>query len=107
MVIINRTKIVVTIGPASETPAMVTDLVRAGADVFRINGSHCTPKKIGQLVRMIRRVDRKLDAGLGIMVDLQGPKIRVGPFLDAEPIWLQAGMKLIISTEPGVVGRAP
>ena len=71
----------------------------------RINGAHCSPSKITQLIKMVRTVDKRLDAGLGVIVDLQGPKIRVGPFADAEPIWLQAGMKMIISTEPGVVGE--
>ena len=100
-----RSKIVATVGPSSDSPEAIGGLVKAGVDVFRINAAHCTPKKIGQLIRRIRKVDRLLKAGVGVMVDLQGPKIRVGSFLNAEPIWLQSGMNLIISTEPGLIGE--
>ena len=100
-----RSKIVATVGPSSDSPEAISGLVKAGVDVFRINAAHCTPKKIGQLIRRIRKVDRLLKAGVGVMVDLQGPKIRVGSFLNAEPIWLQSGINLIISTEPGLIGE--
>jgi pyruvate kinase len=100
----HRTKIVATLGPASDTPEMITRLVRAGVNVFRINAAHCEPRVIRTLIHRIRRVDRELKAGIGVLVDLQGPKIRVGSFVRAEPIWLQAGRELIITTEPGVLG---
>ena len=101
----HKTKIVATIGPASDTPEAITELVGNGVNVFRINAAHCEPELIRQLIRRIRRVGRELRAGIGILVDLQGPKIRVGSFVRAEPIWLQAGRPLIITTEPGVLGE--
>jgi pyruvate kinase len=100
----NRTKIVATIGPASSAKEMIVALIESNVDVFRINAAHCDHKKIRQLIRRIRGVERQLKAGIGILVDLQGPKIRVGSFVRAEPIWLQAGKQLIITTEPGVLG---
>jgi pyruvate kinase len=106
MVTPNRTKIVATLGPATDNEDAVKSLIQAGADVFRINGAHCTPAKITQLIKLVRHVDKELESGIGIIVDLQGPKIRVGSFVDAEPIWLQAGAELTITTEPGVLGQA-
>jgi pyruvate kinase len=106
MVTPNRTKIVATLGPATDSARMVKHLIRAGTDVFRINGAHCSPAMITQLVRLIRQVDKEMGIGIGIMVDLQGPKIRVGSFVGAEPIWLQSGAQLTITTEPGVLGKA-
>lgn len=101
----NRTKIVATVGPACASEAKLRELVVAGVDVFRINAAHSKPQGIAHLIRRIRRVDRRLKRGIGVLVDLQGPKIRVGPFKDAKPIWLRAGQALVISTESGVVGQ--
>jgi len=103
----NRTKIVATVGPASSSESKLQELAVAGVDVFRINAAHTKPGGIAHLIRRIRRVDRKLKRGIGVLVDLQGPKIRVGPFEDAKPIWLKAGQRLVISTESGVIGREP
>src|SRR5262245_39902167 len=102
----NRTKIVATLGPASRDESMVEKLVRAGVDVFRLNCAHTDPRTLQKAIRTIRRVARRLRAMIGVLVDLQGPKIRVGPLADAQPIWLQRGQELIISTRRGVVGRA-
>ena len=102
----NRTKIVATIGPASRTESSLRDLVKAGVDVFRLNAAHSDHKTLVRDIATVRRVARSAGAGIGVLVDLQGPKIRVGPFRDAEPIWLSRGMPLVITTEPGVVGEA-
>jgi pyruvate kinase len=99
-----RTKIVATLGPSSWDIRTIEDLIRSGVDVFRLNAAHLDRRGMERGVRTVRRAARKLGAGIGILVDLQGPKIRVGAFRDAEPIFLQRGQHLVISCEPGVVG---
>ena len=94
--------------PGIDRPAIMSAIPARGGHTHMLDlgaNSHCTPAQIGKLIRRIRRVDRKLGKGLGVLVDLQGPKIRVGMFKNSEPIWLRTGKDLIISTEPGVVGQ--
>jgi pyruvate kinase len=102
----NRTKIVATLGPASRAVESIRDLIKAGVDVFRLNSAHSDHRTLVRDIQNVRSVARSLRAGVGVLVDLQGPKIRVGAFRDAEPIWLARGMPLVISTEPGVIGQA-
>lgn len=102
----NRTKIVATLGPASNSEAKVTDLVKAGVDVFRINCAHADHATIAATVRRVRKISRKLNVGVGILADLQGPKIRVGKLKNAEPVYLRRGATITIDTTPGVVGEA-
>lgn len=73
-----RTKIVATIGPACSTPEMIRELLVTGVDVFRLNMAHGTPDEQAQRVRDIRHVSQELDRPVGILVDLSGPKIRLG-----------------------------
>ncbi|MDA0374255.1 MAG: pyruvate kinase [Planctomycetota bacterium] len=101
-----RTKIVATLGPASRSPRSIEDLIRAGVDVFRINAAHATHDVMREDIRRIRKVAARLKAGVGILVDLQGPKIRVGSFRHAEPIFLVRGQRLLIDCTPGVIGEA-
>ena len=77
---LRRTKIVATLGPASSDPAMIDRLFEAGADVFRINMSHTSPERMREVVAMIRTVEQHHNRPIGILVDLQGPKLRVGSF---------------------------
>jgi pyruvate kinase len=74
----SRTKIVATVGPASAEADVLADLVRAGADVFRLNMAHGGPEQQQPLVDRIRAVSRDLNQPLGILVDLAGPKFRLG-----------------------------
>ena len=99
----NRTKIVATLGPASDDEQTITQLALAGVDVFRLNCAHADHRSLVRTIRRVRRVARNERIGLGILADLQGPKIRVGPFADSQPIWLRSGERVIISTEPGLV----
>jgi pyruvate kinase len=73
-------KIVATLGPASDTLAKIRALVNAGADVFRLNFSHGTAKDHRLSVERIRAIEQELDHPIGILLDLQGPKLRVGHF---------------------------
>ena len=102
----NRTKIVATLGPASNTDSMVTKLVQAGVDVFRLNCAHTDHPTIAATIERVRRVAKKHQRAVGILADLQGPKIRVGRLRNAEPIYLKRGCELVIDVTPNVVGEA-
>ena len=77
-----RVKILATLGPASDSEKVIEALARAGADVFRINMSHASHDVLRDTVAKIRAVEKRLAHPLGILVDLQGPKLRVGRFAD-------------------------
>ncbi len=77
-----RIKILATLGPASNTAAMIEKLHILGADVFRINMSHASHEKAKETYEAIREVEKKFGKPIGILVDLQGPKLRVGKFKD-------------------------
>ena len=85
-----RTKIVATIGPATESPEMIRELILAGATTFRLNFSHGDHSEHAQRAATIRQVAHKLGMHVGILQDLQGPKIRLGRF-NAGPITLAKG----------------
>ena len=75
---LRRTKIVATLGPASSDRNVIAKLFTAGADVFRINMSHTSHDRMRELVATIRAVELEHGRPIGILVDLQGPKLRVG-----------------------------
>ncbi len=97
-----RTKIVATIGPASESDDMLARLMEAGMDVVRLNFSHRSAEQAKPLVERIRCVADKLGVSVGILGDLRGPRIRVGEMQNGM-ISLQSGNKIILSPEP-IVG---
>src|SRR3972149_3215260 len=74
------TKIVATLGPASSDREMLTRMIAAGVNVVRLNFSHGTADDHIQRATLVREVARSLEHTVGIMVDLQGPKIRIGKF---------------------------
>src|SRR5580700_9997036 len=77
-----RTKILATLGPASSERSVIAKLFEAGADLFRINMSHTSHEKMRELVGNIRAVEADYNRPIGILVDLQGPKLRLGTFKD-------------------------
>ena len=85
-----RTKIVATIGPATESPEIIKKLIEAGATTFRLNFSHGDHKEHEKRIETIRSTSEELGLHIGILQDLQGPKIRLGRFLDG-PITLSVG----------------
>ena len=101
-------KIVATLGPASADRATIEALVRAGADVFRLNFSHGTHADHQQRLALIRSIEADLGRPLGVLLDLQGPKLRVGTFA-AGPVMLVEGapFRLDLDRKPGDVTRAP
>lgn len=72
-----RTKIVATLGPASNTPTKIEELINAGANVFRLNFSHGTHTQHGRMLRVIRKISENLGKPVGILQDLSGPKLRI------------------------------
>jgi pyruvate kinase len=94
-----RTKIVATIGPASESEDMLSRLIEAGMDVARLNFSHRTAEQAKPLVERIRWVADKLGASIGVLGDLRGPRIRVGEMQNGM-ITLEGGNKIILTPEP-------
>lgn len=88
----NRTKIICTAGPSVDSEEKIESLVRKGMSIVRLNCSHGTYKTRIKHIQRIRKIEKKLSQPLGIMLDLQGPKMRIGelpePFvLHSEDIW--------------------
>jgi len=77
-----RTKILATLGPASSSREMIQNLFEAGADLFRINMSHSSHDTLKELVSIIRSVEETAGRPIGILADLQGPKLRLGDFAE-------------------------
>jgi pyruvate kinase len=96
---LRRTKIVATLGPASSDRSVIASLFEAGADIFRINMSHTSHERMRELVAAIRAVEAEHGRPIGILVDLQGPKLRVGSFA-ASPVALVNGETFILDTDP-------
>ncbi len=101
------TKIVATLGPATSDAAMIRKLFEAGADVFRFNFSHGTHEDHRARHATLRAVERELGHPIGILLDLQGPKLRVGAFADGRVI-LETGarFRLDLDRSPGSATRA-
>src|SRR5438046_985165 len=97
-----KTKIVVTIGPASESPEMLARLIRAGLNVARLNFSHGDFSKHAEVVQRIRDAARAVGRRVTIMADLPGPKLRLGK-IDPEPIQLLPGAHFSLTSE-NIVG---
>lgn len=93
-----RAKIICTLGPASNTPGMIEQLVAAGMDVARLNFSHGTHQEHAALVGCVRRASEKSGKSVAILADLQGPKIRTGPIQGGVPLHLRPSQKFFITT---------
>ena len=104
---LRRTKIVATLGPASGDPATIARLFEAGADVFRINMSHSSHDRMRELVAAIRSVEKNHNRPIGILADLQGPKLRVGTFAGGSAM-LSKGSTFTLDSDssPGDGNRA-
>ncbi len=96
-----KVKILATIGPASSDPVMIRKLFEAGADVFRINMSHASHELMRELVKRIRTVEDEVKRPIGILCDMQGPKLRVGKF-DGGKAELSAGQTFSLDDNPAL-----
>ncbi len=104
LLIYRRTKIVATVGPSSNDSNVIKRLITAGVDVFRLNMSHGTHEDHGILYNRIRQAAIDLNKPIAVLVDLSGPKIRVGAF-DAGRIELKENSSVIVTTRE-VIGRS-
>src|SRR5499426_4901988 len=96
---LRRTKIVATLGPASSERSMIDRLFKAGADMFRINMSHTSHDRMRELVVSIRAVETEHGRPIGILCDLQGPKLRIGSFKD-DAVTLVPGAGFVLDSDP-------
>jgi pyruvate kinase len=103
---LRRTKIVATLGPASSERAMIASLFEAGVDVFRINMSHTSHDAMRKLHASIRAVEKEAGRPIGILADLQGPKLRVGTF-QSDFAMLKKGATFVLDSDqsPGDENR--
>jgi pyruvate kinase len=93
-----RTKIVATLGPASSDPKVLSRMIEAGLDVVRMNFSHGTAAEHKARVELVRSLAKRAGRAVGVLVDLQGPKIRIGKFGDGR-ITLASGQNFVLDAE--------
>jgi hypothetical protein len=91
-----KTKIVATLGPATNSKEIITKMIQEGVNVFRINFSHANYKEVAQRVKYIREINEELGFNAAILGDLQGPKLRVG--LMKEGVVVNEGDEIIFAT---------
>ena len=94
----NRTKIIATIGPATSSYKMLKEIIVAGVDVCRLNFSHGKHEDHVGVIQNIRKINTELGCNVGILLDLQGPKLRIGE-VENNKITLVTGKELIITTQ--------
>ena len=94
------TKITASIGPNCETKEVLTQMVKSGVNVCRLNFSHDTGETQGAKIDLIRSISKKLNTPVAIMIDIQGPKHRIGDFETEKHYPLKVGQKFILDTDP-------
>src|SRR5688572_27529030 len=97
---LRRTKILTTLGPATDNPKVLAELIQAGADVVRINFSHGEPEFHANRVRMVREVAEQVGKWVAVLGDLQGPKIRIERFAQG-PVQLIDGQVFTLDVSLG------
>ncbi len=102
-----RAKIVATLGPATSSAEAIEELFEAGVDVFRLNFSHGQPEDHARRHRILRELERHAVRPIGVMADMQGPKLRVGAF-EGGGVELESGRRFMLdrSERPGTAARA-
>ena len=99
-----RTKIVATLGPASGDAQTLERMIAAGLDVVRMNFSHGSAEEHERRVELVRGLARRAGRAVGVLVDLQGPKIRIGRFREGK-ITLTPGAKFVLDADGRVSTR--
>src|SRR5260370_21893350 len=96
---VRRAKIVCTLGPESHSPTVIDHLMRAGMDVVRLNFSHGTQEEHARTIKLIRSASGRQQKPVGILADLQGPKIRTGALEGGQAVTLRADSRFVITTQ--------
>lgn len=96
----NETQIIATLGPATNTYEKIKSLWERGVDTFRLNFSHGTHADHGKLIDIIRQVEKDVGSPIGILADMQGPKLRIGAFKDDKHIPLTPGKQIRFDLDP-------
>jgi pyruvate kinase len=94
-----RTKILATLGPDSSDTESIRRLIVAGVNVFRLNFSHGSAEEHSQRAHTIRNISKSLKTPVGILCDMQGPKIRIGSFSEDKKISLKEGDKFTLDSQ--------
>ena len=94
-----QTKILATLGPASNTKDQIKALFEAGVDVFRLNFSHGKHAEHAALVKLIREIEEEYNRPIAVLADMQGPKLRIGSFKN-DSVEMQRGMKIRFDSDP-------
>ena len=94
-----KTKIIATVGPASDNKEMLTSLINAGVNVFRLNFSHGTHDQHAKVIDTVAAINQELGTNIGILADLQGPKIRLGEVENGQ-IELKTGSTITVTSIP-------
>ena len=103
-----KSKIVATLGPASQSEQMIRELFDCGVDVFRLNFSHGTHQEHGQRVDICRKIENQTGRPIGILIDIQGPKLRLGEIRKSKAVLTKGGaFRLDMNKKPGNRHRAP
>ena len=105
MIRARRARIVATLGPASRAPDQVLELARAGVDVFRLNFSHGVQADHAAAAKAVRAAEAAIDRPLGVLADLQGPKLRLGAFKDGA-VLVTPGQAFRLDLDPAPGGAA-
>jgi len=97
---IRRAKIIATLGPGTREPDCLDELVRAGLDVARLNFSHGSHAEHAAFIQRLKGIREDGQQPIGILQDLQGPKLRTGMLHGGDPVFLVTGQQLTLTTEP-------
>ena len=107
MAAIRKTKIVATLGPATDSLEEIKQLLLAGVDVCRVNCSHCDAAQIRRLISTIRRASSELQQSTAILLDLQGPKIRCGQINPPVELADESILTVVCDTEWNMMSLNP
>ena len=101
MIDYTNTKIIATLGPATNTKEKILELIKAGADVLRLNFSHVDYEIYEKIINSIMEINEESDLTIGILADLQGPKIRIGE-VENEGFFIEKGNVIKLSSKKGI-----